>query len=329
MAKTSGRQVEVGIGIEATPGTAVAATYYFKWDSFTMQSMVDKVNLTSARGIRTEISGNIINRRYGKGAMECVPTPYNMPYILGLALGVRTTVTDPDSSEDVYDHTYTIQQLNASMKTATLFVQQGAVQTEKYANVVADTLDLTFAKDLAKAKVGFIGQYPTTGSMTTSYSVETLFSRNNMTAQFGDSLADAADADVTPLVDFSVSIANATLFDDAFLSGSTDIAAGGLVAGPLTIKGSYTLQFADTVELAKYQADTLDAMIATVTGAAIGDSSHEQIIISLSRLILNKAPLEYQIKGLTYLKQEFEVQYDATDGDISVEVINLNAGTNY
>jgi len=453
MTKIAGRQVEIGIGIETSAGTPVAATNYFKWDSFDMQSMSDKVMLESARGIRNKISNSLIIKKYGKGSIEFVPTVDMLPYMLGLAMGTRNTALRTGESA-VYDHTFTIQNANASMKTATLLCAQGGIQTERYANVVVDNMEITIDTDLAKCKCDLIGNYPDTSSISSSYTQDTLFSRNQMTAVFGTSLANASgtnasttitstgvnvtDGDLlvvgaityrykntmaqaydikigadaattlsntkkafnasgtpgteyfagtlihptmnattltattlllvanvagtaanaivttttavtlsfpggtvnsgtpgtsptpTPLVNFSLSLANDVLFDDAFLSGSNQPIAGGFIAGPLSIKGSYTLHFADTVELAKYQANTNNAMIVTLTGASIGLApSYEQIVIKLGKLILTKAPIEYQIDGLSMIKQEFDVQYDATDHEMSVVVTNAYAGTNY
>lgn len=329
MSKISGRQVEVGIGIEATAGTPVAATDYFKWDSFSMQGMSDKIMLDSARGIRNKASNSIINKKYGKGALEFSPTVDSLPYALSLALGSRSTAAHSGETT-VYDHTYTIQNDNASMKTATVLVKQGGVQTERYANVVADTLDLTIDKDFAKCKLGLISAFPDTGTITSSYTQDTLFSRNQMTAKFGTSLTAAASASATPLVNFALNLNNNVQFEDAFLSGSNLPVAGGFISGPLEMKGSYSLQFADTTELAKYQANTTNALIVTLTGASIGVvPSSETITIKLGKLVLTKEPLEYTIDGVVHLKQEFTVQYDATDKEVTAIVTNTNDGTDY
>lgn len=460
MTKIAGRQVEIGIGIESTAGTAVAATDYFKWESFDMTAMSDKVLLKSARGIRNQTSNTIIGRKYGKGSVEFVPNVDIMPYALSLAMGSRSSGAH-GAEAGVYDHTYTVQNANSSMKTATLLVKQGGLQTERYANCVADTLDLSFGKDFGKCKIGLLAGFPDTGSISSSYTQDTLFSRNNLSATFGSTLTIAAGTNATttattdttnaadqstitigsrtytfasalsnggytpyeiliaataaltlanlkkainatgtagtdygfgthrhpdveattitsttllivafvsgtaansiatssttspnshitwtgatinsgtpgtgpiatPLVDFSLNISNNVLFEDAFLSGANTPIAGGFIAGPLTIKGAYTLHFTDIVELAKYNQDTKSALIVTITGADIGTvSSAEQIIIKLGKLVLTKAPLQYQLDGLVVLKQEFEVQYDATDHECTIIVTNTNAGTNY
>lgn len=455
MAKTSGRQVEIGIGIETTAGTPVPATDYFKWESFSFQSMADKVLLNSARGIRNKTSNSLTIKKYGKGSLEFVPTVDMLPYILGLALGTRSSGTHSGESA-VYDHTFSVQNANASMKTATLLVGQGAVQTERYANCVVDKLDLTIDKDFAKCKIDMLGAFPDTGSISSSYTQDTLFSRNEMTAAFGTSFSNAAgtfasttltsDATApvdgativigsitytaktaltgapyevliggsasvfldnlksainntgtagtnygtgtlahpqmiattktattllikarvsgtaantiattqagtshctwagatvnsgtpgtgptaTPLVNFSLSLNNNVQFEDAFLSGSNTPVAGGFVAGPLQITGSYTLQFSDTAELTKYQQNTNSALIVSLLGAYLGVVPTPELIqLKLGKLILTKPPLEYKIDAITYLKQEFEVQYDATDKEISAIITNSYVGTNY
>lgn len=453
MAQVAGRQVELGIGIETTPGTAVAAAGYFKWDSFSMVGYSDKALLNSARGIRNKVSNSVITRQYGKGAIEFSPTVDILPYALSLIMGSRSSGTHSGESV-VYDHTFTIQNANASMKTGTLRVKQGGVQTELYTNVVGDSLDITIGKDLATAKLSLYGQFPTTSTLSPSYVQDTLFTLADMNATFGNTLtlatptkasgtltttgvfsdgetvtiglitytmrttlssggavpyevligaaatnsldnlraainnlsgagttfgfgtqphpqviattktastllvqaiiagtagnsiattetctnaswggsvlASGAGNNATPLVEFSISINNNVLFDDAFLSGSAQPAAGAFIAGPLDVKGSYTLQFTDTVELGRYQNNVNQAMIVNLVGAALGTvPTNELIQIKLGRLVLEKAPIEYNLDGITYIKQEFTAQYDATDKELTIVVQNGYVGTNY
>src|SRR5690606_35067223 len=126
------------------------------------------------------------------------------------------------------------------------------------------------------------------------------------------------------LKSFNLNINNNIQLDEAFLSGSNDIATGGLIPGALEVTGSYSLQFENTTELAKYEANTKNAVIATFTGADIGEANNgvEQIKISLGRIVLTKPPITYNIDGLVILEQEFTVEFEATDGDIEVVVTN-------
>ena len=128
MAKTAGRQVEVGMGIEATPGTAVAETIFLQHTGFSMQAIVEKELFVSARGIRNQASNSMIKRKYSGGSISVIPNVINAPYLFALALGSVSSAAASGETV-VYEHTITVQNSNASMLTATVTVAEGAIQT--------------------------------------------------------------------------------------------------------------------------------------------------------------------------------------------------------
>lgn len=321
MAKTSGTQVALGLGIEsaAAPGVAVAEAVFIPWTEYSMQAVAEKSMFTAARGIRNSSSNSMIKRKYSTGSIGFIPNVKVMPYFLALALG---SVNSSGISDSAYTHTFTIQNANATPKTATLTAEEGAIQTTQYTNVVCNSLNLEVSDDYAACTAELIGQFPGTDTISESYSQETEFAYHQMSAKFGTSLSNAAGNSATPLKSFSLSINNNVLLDEAFLSGSNEITAGGLVMGRLQITGSYSLHFENTTELAKYKANTKNALIVTFEGALIGSSSKETIQFKLGRLVLTKPPVEYNIDGLLVLTQDFEVEYDATDAEVTAIVIN-------
>ena len=321
MTKTSGTQVAVGLGIEsyAAPGVAVAETVFIPWMAYSLQGVVEKSLFTSSRGIRNVSSNSIIRRKYSQGSIEFIPDVKIMPYALSLALGGASSSTVADSA---YTHTFTVNNTNATPRTACVTTEEGAIQTAQYLNVVCNTLNFEVSDDYAKCTIELIGQFPGSDTISESYANETNFAYHNYTAKFGTSLSNAAGNAATPLKAFSLNINNNVLLDDAFLSGSNEITDGNLIFGRVEITGSYTLHFADTTELAKYQANTKNALIVTFTGALIGSSSLETIQFKLGKLVLTKPPVEYNIDGLLVLTQEFTVEYDATDVELTAVVIN-------
>src|SRR4051812_34262841 len=142
MAKISGTQTEVGIGLEATAGTAVAASVFPKWSELSLQSVVEKTMLKSARGVRNETSDSRIRRKYAKGSLGLVPNVKNAAPLFYMALGSLSTSGPSDSA---YTHSITPQDANASMKAATLITEDGGTVTERYSNVVANALNLEVA----------------------------------------------------------------------------------------------------------------------------------------------------------------------------------------
>lgn len=328
MPKTSGTQVNIGIGMEslAAPGTAVAEAYYLPWTSFSLQGVSEKSMMKAARGVRNETMHSYIRRKYSQGSISMPFDVENAAFMFALALGSTSTATASGESA-VYDHTFTVQNTNTSVRTATLTVEQGAIQTAQFTNVVVNTLQIEVGDDYATMTAELIGQYPGTDTLSESYTDETEFAYHQMTVQFGTSFTNAAAQTATPLKSFGLTINNNILLDEAFLSGSNEIADGGLIPGRMTITGNYSLHFADTTELNKYLNNTLNAMIVTFTGADIGvaGSGVEKIVIKLADLVLTNPPIEYNIDGLLVLNQEFEVQLDATDGTITAIVTNEQA----
>lgn len=328
MAKIIGTEVNLGIGIESTPGTAVSATFFPKWLDFSMQAVSEKAHFMSQRGLRNESSNSMIRRKYAQGSVSIVPDIEAAPYFFSLALGSKASATAAGETI-VYEHTFTVQNAGASMKTATILAEQGAIETTRYANCVVDALNIEVSDSYAKMSADIIGAFPDTGTVTESYTQQTEFAYHNMTAKFGTSLANAAGQSATPLKSFKLNIANNVKLDDAFLSGQNTPVAGGFIAGRLKVTGSYSLHFSDTTELAKYKANTKNAMLVSFQGAAIGNAETEEILIKLGRLVLTKPPMEYKLDGLVILNQEFQVEYDSTDKEITVVVTNLNTGSNY
>lgn len=323
MAKISGTQVNIGIGIEATPGTAVAATHYPKWSEFSVQGIAEKALFTSQRGVRNVASDSMIRRKYSSGSLAVVPNGDIAAPLFYLALGSKSTSGPTDGT---YSHTFSVQNANASMKTATILAEDGGIVTERYANCVINTLGLEVSDGFAKLTAALLGGFPDTGSVTESFAQESEYAYHQMAVQFGTSLSNAAGQSATPLKSFNLSINNNVLIDEAFLSGSNEPVAGGFIAGRLEVTGSYSLHFADTTELAKYKANTKNACIVTFTGAVTGGgSTNESIAIKLGRLVLTGEPKEYNIDGLVILNQEFTVEYEATDKEIQVVVVNDTA----
>lgn len=322
MALTSGTQVQVGIGIESVAGTPVAASFYPKWTELSMQGVVEKTMLKSARALRAAQSDSRIKRKYGKGSLSIVPNATHMAPLMYLTLGSISSGTISDSA---YTHTITVQDANASMKTGTILVENGAVVTERYANAVVNSANLEVSDDYAKASFEFLSGFPDTGTVTESYTQPTEYSYSDMTAKFGTSFSNAASNSATPLKSFSLNINNNVMLDEAFLSGSVTPTVGAIIPGRLAVSGSYTLQFSDSTELTKYRAHTKNALIVTFTGALIGSTSTQDVTIKLGKLILTSPPLQYNLDGLVLVKQDFTVENDPTDGLITCLVRNATA----
>jgi hypothetical protein len=273
--------------------------------------------------VRNMSSDSMIKRKFSRGSLGVVPNGDIAPIFFYLALGSKSSATIVDGT---YTHTFTVQNANASMKTATVLAEDGSIVTERYANCVVNQLDLSVSDNYAKMVAQILGGYPDTGTVTESYAQENEYAYHQMTVKFGTSLSNAASASATPLKAFNLVLNNNVLLDEAFLSGSNQPVVGGFLAGRFQATGSYSLHFADTTELDKYKANTKNAAIVTFTGAVTGGgTTAESITIKLGRLILTGEPKVYNLDGLIILNQTYSVEYEATDKEVQVVIVNDTA----
>jgi len=200
MAIIGGTQVNIGIGIEATPGTPVSATTYPKWTEFSLQAISEKAMFNSHRGVRNTASDSTIRRKHSGGSLAVIPNSDIAPYLFGLALG---SVSSSAIADSAYTHTVAVQNANASMKTGTFIAEQGGIVIERFANVVANSLALEVSDSYANLTVDLIGGFPDTGALTESYAQESEFAYHEMTAKFGTTVTLAAAASATPLKSFT------------------------------------------------------------------------------------------------------------------------------
>jgi len=326
MARVGGTEVNVGLGIESTAGTAVAATVFPQWTEFSLQAISEKALFNSQRGVRNMASNSMIRRRYSEGSMSCIANTENAPYLFGLALG---SVSSGSITDSAYTHTITVQNAHASMKTATVLLEQGGEVTERFANVVMNSLNFEVSDNYATMTAEMIGGFPDTGTVTESFTTNDEFAYHQMSAKFGTSISNANGNSATPIKSFALNINNNVLLDEAFLSGANTPTAGGFIAGRMQITGSYSLQFDGLAELNKYKANTLNSMEVTFTGSLIGSTSAHQIIFEVADMVLTAPPKEISLDGIIILTQEFEVSFDATDSELTVKVINDDNGDDY
>lgn len=314
MAKTAGTQTNVGIGIESTAGTAVSAQIYPKLTEFSLQAVSEKELFRASRGNRAAASNSMIKQKFARGSIGFIANVEIMPYILRLALGGTVSTALAGGESAVWEHTINEQNTNASMKTATIIVEDGAIVTERFTNCIVNSMNIEFRDSYVEVSAEFIGQYPDTSSISEAYTEETELAYHQATAKYGTSISNAEAGSATALRSLSLNINNNILLDEAFLSGSNEISDGCLIPGRREITGSYSLHYENTTELNKYKDNTKNALSISLQGASIGNAETEEIIIRLARLVLNGVPKEYNFDGLIVLNQEFEVEYNGTEG---------------
>ena len=322
-----GREPYVGVGIESTPGTGVAATKYLPFVTCTIQGKQEPIMDDSAKGIREKAMGAIAGKKHGEGDIEIYADAENAPYLIYPALGVCSSETASGESA-VYEHTITRKASNPP-KTISV-IHNDTQDTRKYTYGVVNTLELNVTDGLATISANFLSKFPTTGTGTRAITVENVFAFKDYTVKFGSgatgtaALSDAAGNAATPLRSFTLNINNNA--EVQYCSG--DASPAQISIGELEIGGEYSLFYESTTDRVHYEtildgADAVRAMIVSFTGGSIGNAETEEIEIRIPNFYLSDRGVDTAISGFITESPSFVANYDVTElKSIQVKITN-------
>jgi hypothetical protein len=307
MALKQGRQGFLGLGIESTPGTPVAATTTIPFTANTLNGKHEAQKDIAARGSRAQNYTSVIGKQFGEGEVTVNVDTLNIGYLLKLATGNETVNTVVSSQ--VFDHLFYTTVSGNTPLTATLYNYQG-VDTQKYASMAVDKFDIEVKDSFMTAKTTFKGFFPTSGAYTNVTVSGTLLQYNDYQIQVGNSLILAAAAGKQSISDFSMTINNNA--ELIYESGSA--IPTRVFWKQLDIKGSFTKFFENTTERDNYLNMTKQSLILTASGNALPSSNVESLTINLAKLLYTDAPVETGLENFFAIKTSFEAEVDVLQG---------------
>jgi len=327
-----GRQPYLGVCIESTPGTAVAASKYLPFVTCTVRGMQEPLNDEAAKGIREKVWGATVGMKHGEGDVEIYVDAENAAYLLYPALGVISSAT-ASGETTVYEHTITRKNTNPP-KTLTL-IYNDTQDTRKYSYAAINTLELSVSDGFATVSSNFLSKFPSSGTGSQSITEERVLAFKDYTIKFGSgangtaALADAAGNDATPVRSFSLRINNNA--EAQYLSGDSNVAQ--ISWGELEISGDYVLFYESTSDRSFYEtlldgSDAVRAMIVTFTGASIGNAETEEIQIKIPSFHLTERGIDTAVSGFITENPTFMIDYDSSEAK-SIEIVITNQTASY
>lgn len=307
MALKTGRLGYLGLGIESTAGTPVAATTTLPFIANTIKGKHDAIEDIAARGSRAQNYTSVLGKQWGEGELTVNADTLQLGYLLKLATGNETVNTVVASQ--VFDHLfYTTVSGNLPL-TATMYNNQG-VDTQQFASMAIDKLTLEVKDSLMTAKAGFKGFFPTSGSFTNTTVSGTLLDFTNYTLQLGSSLITAAVASASPVTDFTFNLENnAELIYESGSNTPTRV-----YWKQLKITGSFTRFFETTTDRDNYYNLNKQSLILTCSGNALPSSNVEKLTINLARLEYSDSEITTGLEDFFAIKTTFMAEFDVLQG---------------
>lgn len=297
-----GRQRQLGIGIEATAGTAVAPTHYIPFLKCSLEERHTPITDKGARGIRDTAGPlSVEGKKWGEGDIEVVLDPTTAPYWFALALG---SIESEAGSGDKYVHTITASQENNPL-TATIWLDR-IIDKVQFSNAVVDSLELNFADDIAKIKTKVFSKFPTAQERTPTETELTYYTFKNAKVKIGGT--------ETKIRELTLTIDNGA--ELIYAPNSNDV--DRIVWKGLKVSGKFSLLFEDETQKSAFVNLAKQSLEITFS-----DDDNNIIQISIPNFRVDNWSASADLDDIVQEEIDFVAEYDLNDkATISVSITN-------
>lgn len=257
-----GRRETIGLGIEGTPGTAVAPQIYLRWMDNGVQNKTNVIENESAMGVVDQINDSEVTSRWAEGTIGGKVTSHGIGFLLSGFFGLPTTGA---AVSGIYPHSFVMAQ--SSKPTALTIVRSNPLESVQHSYGTIDTLEISAEVDdwvmfssAIKARKG------ETATLTPAFIDEKEFTSKHITVKMASNLAGLSGA--SNIKGRSVKL-NLERPSEAFNPlGSGD--EPEFDRGTFTVNGELVVRYTDT----QYETDFLNnAIKAMQISLSNGDDS--------------------------------------------------------
>lgn len=320
-----GRKVAVGLGKEATRGTAVAPTYWTPHLSVDFSAKIDILQNESAMGVNEKYNDAHVGKIWGGGSIEGKLQPITGGLLLLAALGEVSTATNADTSGNVYDHTFGVSQSNAGVSFT--IAKKDPVDDAAYPMATVVNTELAFeAGKYVTIKQEFVSKADQGASNTVAYLEDTEFTSKNVSVVIADDVAGLNAA--TPIVVEKGDLKINRDSEEWQALGSDTVA--DIFSKSVEFEASLTLLFNSTDFENMWKNQTTKALrIAIVdTDTVIGNAANPGFVFTLNKAKVNEWSRDDGLDDI--VRQEIKVTgyFDPAAGK-AFEAVVTNTVTSY
>ncbi len=307
MSQIIGREVQAGVSVESTRGTAkTTVEKWIKNVSAYILEKADNVVEDSTRGVLEDSLNRRVVKKRIEGTIEGIAQADAIGYLLYNIFGAVVT-----TGSTVFSHVFNLSQ-SVTHASLSLFVKRGAVEQNVYSGGMISKLSLSASMDdYVRFSVDFIARLGASNSASPSYGTEYDFIGKDITIKIADTEAGLAGATATKVKSLDIEFDTGLIDDYVFGAYTPD----DIFNTKLSIEGSIKKNYIDTVFKALYEADTAKYMSITIEGGAtIGSGSdHPTITILLTKAMVTDWTLSGGADELVEEEIKFKGFYNATD----------------
>ncbi|MFF6951827.1 phage tail tube protein [Streptomyces iakyrus] len=309
-----GRKEGIGLGIEATPGTAVAPQVFLRWLDQGLNNMTEVAENDSAMGVVEKVNDSAIVAKWAEGTIEGKVTVESVGFLL---LGMFGTVSTGSATSGVYPHTFSVNQ--SSVPTALTIAHVTPLKTQRYAYGVLDNFELSAEAGAyvtvscaVRARVG-----ATSADTVVIQEAETEFTSKHVTVKKAANLAGLSGAAALSARSVQLTLERSSEKHDP-LGADED---PEFDRGEFEARGEFVVRYTDTAYEDAFLANTISAMEIKLANGT------DTLAFTASKVRYRELEKSTDKAGVVTQTVAFYCEFDETEGKAIEAVLNNERAT--
>ncbi len=312
MAKVIGRTGAVGIGVESTQGTKVAAAFWVPVQSYSMDDKVEYVKNDSAIGNIAENNAADIVKLWSEGEIGGKIFLDSIGEEL-VALFGQSPSSAQRATSGVYDHSYTL--LNSNDHKSLTVAYEDGIQELSFPFAMINTWALEVAvDDYVKRTVSFMGKKSETATHSPSFSDEIEFIPSQITFKLASAQSGLDAAGGINVTAFNFEVAKNV--EALYALGSNE--PEDIINKQIAITGSVELYFENETYRDYVFGNTKRAMRIDMTDANtdLGSSHNPQLYFDFNEVVFEEFERSWDSNDPLKQTLNFEALFSLADSEL-------------
>lgn len=325
MANFIGRRVAVGIGQEATRGTAVAPTFWFRHLSLDFAKKTKTIQNTSAMNRMESVNDSALVQEWGEGKLEGKVGDLGVGYLLSNIFGAIPTSAVKAAETTVYNHTFAIGQTNTPPTLTIARVDANSDRRHTYGTLKA--LELTAnAGDWVKVSGDIITDKGTTATDTVAFVAENEFTSKHITVKLAANAGGIAAA--LPIKASNLKIKIDRKAEPYMAFNNTNPA--DYFVGAYTITGEVTLTYDDVTYENLHYNNTIQYLQVAIanTDVTIGTASNPTLVFNAPQARIEDWSMSNDLDKVIEQTLGFQMEFSVASA-MALQAVLTNTKTNY
>ncbi len=326
MAKAIGRTGAIGIAVEDTQGTPLAATHWVPVQSYSFDDKVEYIKNDSALGNIAEFNGADVVKRWSEGEYSGKIFLDSVGVELTALFGASPTSAERGTS-DVFDHDYAMANNNDHKSLSVSYVDDVVDLRSPFCMINTWSLEVA-VDDYVKRTINLIGKKSASVSNSPSQVNEVEFIPSQVSLKLAANQAGLDAASAINVTAFNMEVNKNA--EALYVLGSNE--PEDIINKQLAVTGSIELYFESTTQRDYVLNNTKRAIriAMTDTNTNLGSGHNPALRFDLHEVVFEEFERGWDSNDPLTQTLNFEALYNISDGDvITARLTNTETGSDY